>query len=328
MKKGKMTGMVLTLVLVVGLLFTGCGSASDKSAAAAEEIAFKTEAAAEEAGIADTAAGGAAVSMENMQEAKAQEDAGEVMNAVSRKLIRNVSLEVETETFDELILTVEGRTTDAGGYVEESYTYNGSSYYGSHRKSADLTIRIPAGRLDEFLSAVSEASNVISRNENVTDVTLQYVDMESRKKALEAEHERLLELLEKAENVEDIISIEGRLSEVRYQMESMESQLRTLDNQVSYSTVSLHISEVERLTPVKEQNVGERIVAGFLGSLSNIGKGLSDFGIGFLINLPYVIFAAAVLLGIFAAVRFAAGKKKKPQQKKTDAGKDKEKSKE
>ena len=108
-----------------------------------------------------------------------------------------------------------------------------------------MTVRIPAQQLDAFLSSVSEVSNVISRNDSVSDVTLQYVDMESHKKALTAEQDRLLELLEQAESVEDIITIESRLSDVRYQIESMESQLRTLQNQVSYSTVYLDIQEVE-----------------------------------------------------------------------------------
>ena len=324
MRKRKMVEITGMLVLAAGLLFTGCGSASDNSAsakAAVEEIAY-----AEEAGITDTAAGGAAADMGSNPEMKAldQESDWGGAAAVERKLIRNVSLEVETETFDELLLAVKERTAQNGGYIEDSYTYNGSSYYGDHRKSADLTIRIPSGRLDEFLSSVSEVSNVISRNENVTDVTLQYVDMESRKKALDSEHERLLELLAKAESVEDIISIESRLSEVRYQMESMESQLRALENQVSYSTVTLHINEVTKLTPVKEQNVGERIVSGFLGSLSNIGNGLAGFGIGFMINVPYLVFGAAVLLILYAASKIISGKIKKRQEKRADTQTDKD----
>ncbi len=321
MRERKVTGKVLPLILAVGLIFTGCGSAPDKNTAAEapmEEIAFETEAAAAEAGITDTAAGGADMgSSPEMKALEQESDFGET-SAVQRKLIRNVSLEVETETFDELLTAVEERTGQTGGYIEESYTYNGSSYYGNHRKSADLTIRIPSGRLDEFLSSVSEVSNVISRNENVTDVTLQYVDMESRKKALDSEHERLLELLAKAESVEDIISIESRLSEVRYQMESMESQLRALENQVSYSTVTLHINEVTKLTPVKEQNVGERIAAGFLGSLSNIGKGLADFGIGLMINLPYLVLTAVVFLAAFAVIRGIVKRKKNREGKKAD----------
>ena len=56
---------------------------------------------------------------------------------------------------------------------------------------------------------VSEIGNVTQKNESVEDVTLQYVDVESRKKALETEQERLMELLSSAENMEDLLAIES-----------------------------------------------------------------------------------------------------------------------
>ena len=79
----------------------------------------------------------------------------------------------------------------------------------------------------------------------------------------------MMALLEQATSIEDIITIESRLSEVRYQIESMESQLRTFDNQVDYSTVSISISEVKELTPVVEESAGTRIRNGFVNSLNN-----------------------------------------------------------
>jgi len=90
-------------------------------------------------------------------------------DAVERKLIRNVSLEVETENFDELLLAVKERTAQNGGYIEDSYTYNGSSYYGDHRKSADLTIRIPSGQLDEFLSYIDNPPQLTGGLQAVID---------------------------------------------------------------------------------------------------------------------------------------------------------------
>ena len=91
---------------------------------------------------------------------------------------------VETETFTNLLDTIEEKTDALGGYIENSYTYNGSSFYGETDRNANLTIRIPAENLDEFLSAVSEESNVISRNDSVTDITLHYVIWEAIKKHL------------------------------------------------------------------------------------------------------------------------------------------------
>ena len=218
----------------------------------------------------------------------------------SRKLIRNVHMDVETREFDDLMVFVESSVKAAGGYVENSYSYYGSVYRGGgNTRSASLTLRIPAAGLDKFLSDVGGRANVISRNENVSDVTLTYVDMESHRNALRTEEESLINMLAKAETVEDLITIENRLADVRYQIESMESQLRTYDNLVDYATLSLSITEVEELTPVVEQSAWAKMGNGFMNSLHNIGRGLQNFGIGFVMNLPYILIWAAVILVIF-----------------------------
>ena len=326
MENRKMTGMgnfnfrpglVLVLILLLGMMAAGCGAASKSAAtetavqdncseaAYATDDIYSTEAM-PEAAAGYTEEGGTGASVVQVQD-------------VQRKLIRDVNLEVETETFEELLSTVGEKTRNLGGYIEESYTYNGSNYYGKGTRNANLTIRIPAEKLDEFLLAVGEVSNVISRNESVTDVTLEYVDLESHKKVLLAEQERLLELLEKAETIEDIISLESRLSQVRYQIESMEAQLRTMDNRVNYSTVYLYINEVAKLTPVKEQTVWEKISTGFASSLYNVG------GICQLWNWIYYIPALSAGLGYNYCCVYPAAKAFDQMCGKEKAEKDKRK---
>lgn len=306
---------VLSIAAVLGLVLTGCGGSAKTTedtavAAGAYDsggIGYATDdiySYAQENGYA------AAEAEEPVEAPEEEIDGSESPEAAdtSRKLIKNVNLEVETEEFDTLLSTVEQKTETLGGYIEESYTYNGSEYRGRGTRNANLMIRIPAKKLGDFLSEIAEVSNVISRNERVTDVTLQYVDMESHKKALAAEQDRLLELLEQAENIEDIITIESRLSDVRYQIESMESQLRTMDNQVSYSTINLSIEEVKQLTPVKEQSVGEKIVTGFTKSLTNVGVGIMNFGIGLIINLPYLLLLGAIIAVVVLVIRIVVKK--------------------
>ena len=298
MKKWK----VLSLAAILGLVLAGCGGSSNKYAdtsAAVTEEAYDTGTGYLSDDIYSYAQENGYAAEEPAEALEAKTDGSESPEVAdtSRKLIKNVDLEVETEEFDDLLTTIEQKTEALAGYIEESYTYNGSAYRGRSTRNASLIIRIPAGKLNTFLSEVAEVSNVISRNERVTDVTLQYVDMESHKKALVAEQDRLLELLEQAENIEDIISIESRLSEVRYQIESMESQLRTMDNQVSYSTINLSIEEVKQLTPVKEQSVGEKIATGFWKNLTRVGAGILNFVIGLIISIPYVL-----LWGIIIAI--------------------------
>lgn len=313
MKRRNMKVKGFAAIFAVAMLLTGCGGASMEMAA--DTAATTTEAydggmgyMSDDIYVTEEAAAEAAI-----EEGVAESGESVEVKDTERKLIKNVDLYVETETFDELLVTVETKTEGLGGYIESSYTYNGSSYYGGGRRNASLTIRIPAQKLDEFLSTVAEVSNVTSRNERVTDVTLQYVDLDSHKKTLQAEQDRLLELLDEAETIEDIIALEGRLSEVRYQIESMESQLRTYDNQVDYSTVYLEIEEVNKITPVKEQTVAEKIVTGFTENLYDVGEGLLDFGIWFITHIPSLIVWAVVILMIWLIIR---GIRKRHQKKK------------
>ena len=221
----------------------------------------------------------------------------ETADTADRKLIKTVNMDVETREYDKLLSAVENKVTELGGYIESLDAYNGSTYY-SYRstRNANLTIRIPKDRLEEFQNTVSELGNVTSRSENVQDVTLTYVDLQSHRDALQTEQERLLQLLEQAESIEDIITIEQRLSDVRYQLESMESQLRSYDNQVDYSTVYLYIDEVEVYTPVEEETTWERISAGFMDSLKSIGEGIKEAAIWFVIHIPYLVIWAIVIV--------------------------------
>ena len=186
-----------------------------------------------------------------------------------KKLIKNVDLEVETQQYDELVANIQTEVASLGGYVEN---FTASDYNQGRTRNSYLTVRVPAEHLDGFVNRVAEKSNILYRNERVEDVTLQYVDLDTHKKALVTERDRLLELLGKAENVADIIEIESRLSEVRYQIESLESQLRAIDNQVTYSTVYISIQEVEVLTPVAEKSVWQKISDGFGYNVYQIGR--------------------------------------------------------
>lgn len=225
----------------------------------------------------------------------------EVKAEDNRKLIRNVYLRVETKEYDDLIMNLEQKVNEMHGYIENLSSYNDSYDCEYQSRNSSYTIRIPAKSLDAFVNAVGEKVNVLEHTENVDDVTLNYVDMDSHVRMLKEEQERLMSFLEQAETIEEIVSIEQRLSEVKYQIESMSSQLKTIDNQVDYATVKIDINEVAVLTPVKKLTAGERMAAGFMESIENIGEGLSEFGIWFVIHIPYLVVwavLALIVLGI------------------------------
>lgn len=232
-----------------------------------------------------------------------------------RKLIRTVSLSLQTKEFDSVLNSLKTKTTELGGYVENS-SISGNSYSYTTTRYASYTIRIPADKLNEFVDIVGELGNVTQENESVEDVTLQYVDVESHKKALETEQARLMELLSTAENMEDLLSIESKLSDIRYEIESYESQLRLLDNQIDYSTVHVEIFEVERMTDAGEKGFFEEIKERFGDNLYKVGHGFRNLIIGILGALPILIVCAAVIAVIVVIVKKSIKKITLKKQKK------------
>lgn len=234
---------------------------------------------------------------------------GQKDSRAGRKLIRTVNLSVETTEFETLLGKISQAVESDGGYIEQSdVSGNSMSYSGASHRYAYLTVRIPSGKLDGFLNQVAEQSNVINRSESVEDVTLQYTDVESRKKSLTIEQERLWELLEQADSVDSIIALESRLSEIRYQLEGYESQLRTYDNQVDYSTVCIDIQEVGVFTPTEPDSVLIRIQKGFKRNLENVGTGLVDLFVWFVSSLPLIVLLLILLALVWLIVR-AVGRK-------------------
>ncbi len=299
-------GLILTAAL-----FTGCGSTySDKNAEA--KSGGGQYASADFAAPAEEA-----VKTESMEADTFEQEAGgqtleENAQVSERKLIKTVDLYVETEHYDELLAGLEAQVTSLGGYIEYQYQNNGSRYSGYEQlRDASLNIRIPAARLDEFVGKVGEVSNITNKEERVEDVTLQYVDLESRKKSLTTQQKRLLELLEQAQTVEDIIAIEQRLSDVRYELESMESQLRTLDNQIDYSTVHMNIQEVKRITPTQEKSAWDKMKSGFVRTVYRIGDDIENGFIWFVINIPYLIIWIVILFAAVLLIRRIVRKRRR-----------------
>lgn len=302
----------ILIAAAITSLLTGCGAGSKSHTVVSETAAARSD----DTNImtpefevpAETAAGGTLTSTAPLEPVSS-----------SRKLIRNVNLSVETTGFDAMISSLTDRVSSLGGYVEQSEISGNSvssSYHGN--RYAYLTVRVPSDKLDTFITQVGEQGNITNQSGTTQDVTLQYSDIESRKKSLTIEQERLWALLEKADTLEAVIALESRLSEIRYQLESFESQLRTYDNQVDYSTVYLSISEVTVFTPTAPDSVADRIQKGFRRNLNNVGNALVNFFVWLISSLPVLIplaiFAAIIFLLVRGATRKQLSKAAKVQE--------------
>ena len=193
------------------------------------------------------------------------------------------------------------------GYVESS-SEGGRTYYNQSKlRTAYITVRIPASQLDAFLNTVDGLGNVISKSTGMRDVTTTYIDSEKHLEALRAEQEALLEILKSATTVEDIITVQDRLSYVRYEIESYESILRSYDDQIDYSSVNINISEVERETVVEPETFGQEVNRRFRESMEDVGMFFRDLSAWLIGNAPQIVvflaFNGIIVLIIVLSIR-------------------------
>ena len=155
----------------------------------------------------------------------------------TQKLIRTGSVEIESNTLTESKNYIDRQLKSAGGYYEDEGFEN-----SSNRTAYNLKARIPAGAFDAFLKALDGAGGTLrNRTIQVSNVTAQYVDVESRLATKRTYMARYKELVQKAGKVADLLAIEENIRILQEEIESTESQLRVLKDQVGYSTLDIEL---------------------------------------------------------------------------------------
>lgn len=321
----KIISSIICIALCLGL-FTGCSSGSDSAKSADMYNGSYTMTASSTAGAPVGMYDGGYGYVEEADayygseyeypaaEATGEEILEQNVNLQGRKLIKTVDMSLETLTYEDTVRKLENEVNRLGGYIQSSYENNNNAHYyyidstsyKLNNRTSSYTVRIPSEKLNAFINTVGGLGTILYQSLSTQDVTLEYVDTESRAEALQIQLDRLLAILEKAETVEDIITLESRISEVTYQLERKESVLKNYDNLVEFSTVSLSVQEVERYTvPEKEpETVGERIAQGLTETFYDIGEGFKNFIVGFLVDLPYIVIWCAIIAAcVFVIVK-------------------------
>ena len=216
-----------------------------------------------------------------------------------RKITKNAELTVQTKNLSEFIDSLNKKTEELEGYNESVNVGDYSSGY------AQIQVRIPADNLDAFIAAVDEMATVKSRNVTLQDITDSYTDVESHIKALETEVNALLGILEKCQTVAETIEVQDRLAQVRGELDSLKSQKQNYDSQISYSAVSISVSEEERIVK-SDKSFSSRLKAKFEDSLYNIGNFFEELAVNLFGGILYILIAAAavaVLVFVIKAIR-------------------------
>lgn len=320
--------VLLLVVLLICSFVTGCGnsasdvkeytSASDsykddygfdssnmESGAQEEEMAQESYATELKVGSGDSAA---EVNNDEAADATMEDQTNGTRKNSSQKIIKRYNYDYETEHFDNAYMYLKNQIETYGGYISSSEMQGGAS--SSNYRTLYMTARIPAEESDKFVSELGQLGTIVRQSETAEDVTLQYSDTESRIEALEIEQDRLNALLEQADSLEMIITLEDRLTEVRYELENYQSRKKIYDDLICYSTIDITLEEVSYTVDVDDGTFISRIVTGLERSLRDIGSGFVGFIEWFIIHLPYFIVWSVIIFAIVKLVRVVRKKSK------------------
>ena len=281
--KKRTFAILLTLLLLLGLTACG-GSSSPAPGGRANGTTATATAPSMAAQSGDYYAYDSAVADEEMYWAAEMPMAAEKAEAQPQnvgfelpegvKMIYRANLELETTEFEKAQSDIVTLTQQLGGYFEEQSSNNYSSGY----RSASYTVRVPAARFENFLHQIGELCRVRHQTQSAENVSERYYDMESRLETAKIKLDRLQELLSRAEEMEDIITLESAISDTEYQIESLSGELRHYDALIGYSTIYVNLQEVYK---VSEQDnapltFGQRIGNAFRCGLRDFGDFLED----------------------------------------------------
>jgi len=197
-----------------------------------------------------------------------------------RKLIKSANVRIRVENLSAADDAVTALLKKYDGYAASTNIEENSRYY---------SLRVPAKFYDVFLAETGSMGRLINRFENTEDVTLRYYDLEGRLATKKELQKTFQSYLGKAKTIEEILSVEARLSELQYDIEGTGIQLRNLANQVDYATIDLNLRGPATSSPNRGLTFGERVkqlFGGFGGFLSAVA----------MILLVIVIYGIPILL--------------------------------
>ena len=237
---------------------------------------------------------------------------------ISEKKIRTVNLSLECKSMEGAEKELKDKVKAQGGYIE-SEDYSAISQWND-TKRMNFTIRLPKENVDSFLDFLNGEGRILSKSENLQDVRLQYRDAKNHIKALETEQERILALMEKAETVDQLIALENRLTEIRYQLDSYNSEILDYDNKVDFSTIYLELQESidGKINQSGNYSFFDRVRDGFIRNLFEIRLFFEDTALFVLVFIPQILLVLLIILLIVFANKKLLNKKKKEKQEKQE----------
>ena len=308
----KKISLVLAMLLTLSLALTGCGASKSDAAmnGAAMDKGYFTNSGSSASMSSPVASVAPSIDAVMPEKEYVSDSKAEVGSAIyenqSNKIIRTANLTIQTTEFDNAVAALNDLTARYNGYYETAEVSSGSIYDNYSHRSAYYVVRIPKEHFTSFRDGTDGIGHVYSLNESNQDVGEAYYDTEARLETLTVKRDRLLELMKKATEMKDIITLEDSLAEVQYQIDQHTSSLRKYDSLIGYSTFYIRLNEVQKIVekPAVTQSFGEKLLASLTDGFENFVRGLEYFAYWFAENLiGLTIFAILIVIVCIPSIR-------------------------
>jgi putative uncharacterized protein (fragment) len=237
------------------------------------------------------------------------------MAALSEKKIRTVNISLAVKSVENAAKELKDKVKTQGGYIESEDFSTLNEWDDTKRMS--FTIRIPKNNVDGFLEFLDGEGRILSKSENLQDIRLQYRDAKNHIKALETEQDRILALMEKAETVEQLIALESRLTDIRYQLDSYNSEILEYDNKVDFSTIYLELQGTvdDQLNSKPSYSFSDKVRDGFYRNILAIQLFFLNIAVFAVVYIPQIILVLLVIMALLLLNKKLNAKAKKQKEK-------------
>jgi hypothetical protein len=226
-----------------------------------------------------------------------------------RKIIRNAELNLEADDPEDAQRRITSIAESKGGFVVESQQ-SSSDIQATTRDIVQMSVRVPSEKFSEALDEIRKtASRVVIETIKGQDVTEEFIDIEAQLKAKKALEEQFMSIMKRANTVEDALSVQGQLAEVRGEIERIEGRKRFLENQSSLSTIKIRL-QTAKVFAAASEGFGDRLADAFASGF--------DVAMSFILGLVTFVIAVlpfVVLVGLplFAIIRYVVRRQSSPK---------------
>ena len=308
----KIIGALLAILLIFAM--AGCSAGSGSDVMYEKNEGFVSDSVSGNGAFGDTSYEGGydSITENNPTADGSVKDAEEY---IERKIVYTVTTELQTKDFDAAVEIINGEIQKYGGYIQsQKQTDNGGIYSQYSHRDMTMVVRVPSENLEAFLSGLqNDNMYTLSLSKDSKDYSSVYYDKEIRVSSLKIQEERLLNLLTQAADLKTMLDLEDRLSEVRYEIESLTKEMNYIDSNVDYSTVTIYLDEVVKYQEIVEEPATffERVKEAIVNSWDDFVEGSQNFVIWLIYAIPTLL-----IFGVIATVVLLIVKSTKKRNKK------------